>query len=260
MGKKKSIENEVSFFSEWHEGKSSAIQQLFDHYYELLCKYAYRIVEDRYLSEDIAADSFDKIWRHRNRFDNLNSLLAYLYTITKNASLHQIAFLKKRKVAHQQIAYLADHQEEVTQSKMIRRELLKSILKESEMLSPKVKEVFALIYLDGMTPPQAAAKLGVSLNTVKTQQAVALRKLRRILKKKFSGLADIESQSDKYEEPEFKYSLRDEVMSEWDYPGDVVCGWNCAMGRKRVDAKRGLLISESFICNMRILLVSKVAC
>lgn len=232
MEKTKSIANENNFFSEWHDGKGAAIQRLFDYYYQPLCKYAYRIVEDRCLVEDIVAESFDKIWRLRNRFDDLNSLLAYLYTITKNASLDQVAFLKKRRTVHQQVAYLADQHEEVIQSKMIRRELLAAILDESESLPPRIKEVFALIYLDGMSPPHAAAKLGVSLNTVKTQQAAGLKKLRVVLQKKYSGYRCVVSKCENSEEPVFEYIRR---------------------------AKKSLLIAESFMCSMRILLISGVA-
>jgi len=184
MQETKRIANEVFFFSELQDGKLNALQQLFDMYYRPLCSYAHRIVEDKCLSEDIVSSSFDKIWRRRNHFDNLNSLVAYLYTITKNASLDQVSLLKRRKTVHQQIAYLLDQNEDIIHNKMIRGEVLKSILAETETLPPKLKEVFGLIYLDGLSIPRAAAKLGVSVNTIKTQQSIALKKLRGSLQRK----------------------------------------------------------------------------
>src|SRR5439155_18820984 len=108
MQETKNVTNEVSFISELHDGKSAALQQLFDKYYRPLCNYANRIVQDKYLAEDIIAVSFDKIWHRRKNFDNLNSLLSYLYTITKNASLDQVAHLKRRRMAHEDIAYLSE--------------------------------------------------------------------------------------------------------------------------------------------------------
>ena len=178
MQEAKSSTKDVSFVGELHEGKREALQQLFDIYYRPLCNYAYRIVEDKCLSEDIVAVSFDKIWRRRNHFDNLNSLVAYLYTITKNASLDQVALLRRRRTAHEHIAYLSEKTEDMVHNKLIRTEVLRSILAEMENLPPKLKEVFGLIYLDGLSISHTAAKLGVSLNTVKTQQSVALKKLR----------------------------------------------------------------------------------
>ena len=219
MGGTKSIRNEVSFINEWHDGKRDALQRLFDLYYARLCNYSYRIVEDRCLSEDIVSASFDKIWRRRNHFDNLNSLLAYLYTITKNASLDQVALLKRRKTAHRQIAYLSDDHEDVIQNKMIRKEVLRTILAETETLPPKLKEVFGLIYLDGLSVYHTAEKLGVSLNTVKKQQSIALKKLRPVLQKKYSGLTCISTQSGKYEESAFEYNRHYDVVPKWNYAG-----------------------------------------
>jgi RNA polymerase sigma-70 factor (family 1) len=232
----KSVTNEICFISELQEGKREAIQQLFDNYYQPLCSYSYRIVEDRCLSEDIAAASFYKIWRRRNRFDDLNSLLAYLYTVTKNASLDQIAILKRRRTAHQQMAYLADQHEDIIQSKMIRRELLRSILDESETLSPKIKEVFALIYLDGLRLTDASEKLGVSLNTVKTQLSIALKKLRVVMQKKYSGLSCLVTQNGKYEEPEFEYGR----------PGVIVPWGNDPERREMVKSKKAFIDFRRF--------------
>lgn len=245
----KSATNDVCFIGELHDGKREAFQQLFENHYQPLCNYSYRIVEDRCLSEDIAAASFDKIWRRRNRFDNLNSLLAYLYTITKNASLDQIALLKRRRTAHQQMAYLADHYEDIIQNKIIQRDLLRSILDESETLPPKIKEVFALIYLDGLRLTDAAEKLGVSLNTVKTQLSIALKKLRGVLQKKYYGSTSIVDRCDKYEEPAFEYSLRGVIAPWWKYAGR----------REMTDTKRALMITEDFINKRKILLVSELS-
>src|SRR5258707_9283922 len=75
MQETKTVINGVSFISELHDGKRAALQQLFDKYYKPLCNYAYRIVEDKCMSEDIVAVSFDKIWRRRKNFDTLSGLL-----------------------------------------------------------------------------------------------------------------------------------------------------------------------------------------
>ena len=123
-------------------------------------------------------------------FDNLKSLLAFLYVIARNASLDLVAQTKRRKLSHQQISYLAEKKEDSIHNTLVRAELLQLILLEAESLPPRLKEVFKLIYLEGLTLPETAERLGVSFNTVKTQKATAVKKMRDAFNKKgISGLA-----------------------------------------------------------------------
>ena len=225
MQETKNATSEVSFISELHDGKSAALQLLFDKYYKPLCYYANRIVKDKYLAEDIVAVSIDKIWRRRKNFDHLPGLLSYLYTITKNESLDQLALLRRRRMVHEDLTYLSETNEDTIHNKMTRTEVLRSILAKTETLPPKTKEVFDLIYLDGLSISHVAEKIGVSLNTVKTQQAVGLRKLRAVCLKNEMLEADGEYGS----------------LEEWKYGSEVwksgrVEVWKYEAGCLRLEA------------------------
>ncbi|HZZ74367.1 MAG TPA: sigma factor, partial [Puia sp.] len=112
------LQDPESDFSMLSEDKQVDFQELFNSYYRPLCNYACRILEDSCLAEDIVSASFDKIWRRRNDFPNLNRLVSYLYTITRNASLDEVSLLRKRKTAHEQIAFLSEGKEDPVHNKM----------------------------------------------------------------------------------------------------------------------------------------------
>ena len=72
------------------------VDSLFNNYYTELCRKAYRIVNNKEISEDIVQDVFFKIWDKKEKIDIKTSLKAYLNRMVFNES---ISFLRKKKEA-----------------------------------------------------------------------------------------------------------------------------------------------------------------
>lgn len=159
-------------------GDSGALEILMRQYYAVLCRFAEKFLPDASLAEDVAQESFIKLWKSGKSFDSLVALKAWLYAITRNGCLDMI---RNRHRLHQRHLRAVIPDEEVTQpaiGEIIRAESVALIYEVVQALPKKMQEVFLLSYRDGMTVSQIAAHLGIKLKTVKKRKYKVLVALR----------------------------------------------------------------------------------
>jgi RNA polymerase sigma factor (sigma-70 family) len=65
-------------------------KRLFDEHYQPLCNFAFRIIPDMDMVEDVVQDAFVKIWQKGDTIDIDQNIKSYLYTMTKNNCLEII--------------------------------------------------------------------------------------------------------------------------------------------------------------------------
>lgn len=69
-------------------------------------------------------------------------------------------------------------QEDVLAGEMIRVEVLSEILREIERLPKKCREIFKLIFIEGLSTEEIARQMGIAPQTVRTQKARAIQLLK----------------------------------------------------------------------------------
>jgi len=160
-------------------GDPKAFDLLFMAHYHHLCYFAMQMIDSRGESEDIAKDSFVKLWNGRAGFDNAAAVRSFLYITTKNAAIN---FLNREKVKNnfqREFAYLQDSRgEELILNQLIKNEFLREIYAEIERLPEKRKEVFRLAIFEGLSNHEIAGLLKISVYTVKVHKGKAIADLR----------------------------------------------------------------------------------
>ncbi len=158
----------------------STVNELFESHYVLLCRKAYRIVNNKDIAEDLVQDVFFKLWENRKKIVIKTSLKAYLNRMVFNES---ISFLRKNKTVLE-FSDEIEHQETVneTESKLGATELKDIINAAIEELPPKCKTIFLLSRMEELSYKQIAMQLGISIKTVENQMGKALKLLRGTLK------------------------------------------------------------------------------
>ena len=129
-------------------------------------------------SEDIAAVSLIKIWERRHDFVELKSIKAFLYTASRNAALD---YLKAQKVrANASTTLRSDIQENEDQINAFRieAELLQHIYDAIGALPTKARQVFTMMYIDGLTVEAIAAQLNMPVQTVRNNKSRAIELMR----------------------------------------------------------------------------------
>lgn len=161
---------------------NKSFKKLFEEYYSRLCYFSYQFVGSKASAEDIVQDAFIKFWNQREEVSShAIAVKSFLYTTVRNASLNYIR--------HEKVAF--NYQEKQDNDPLddfdvvhtlIRAEVLAEIHKAIEQLPASCKRISKMGYLEGMKNKEIAEKLGISINTVKTQKQRALQLLRLLLK------------------------------------------------------------------------------
>ena len=158
-----------------------AFKELFDFYCESLLEYAFHLVKDKAIAEDIVQHVWIKVWEKRSSLNPELSFRSYLYTGVRNQALKYIRDTKDKFTSLETIYSLAD--ENILQDARFHdKESLQLINKAVDHLPPKCREIFILNHLEGLSYKEITEVLNISINTVKTQMARALRSLRKALK------------------------------------------------------------------------------
>lgn len=162
-------------------GKEEAIAYLFDTRARSLWFYCREILGDEALAEDVVQECFVRLWQGRRRFPDVVSVHAYLYRVGRNLSFD---LLKHRRVRRQHDPTITrELSESFLDEKLIEEELLGELSRAVESLPAECARVFKLS-LAGFGNLEIAARLSISIHTVKTQKRRALV----ALKARFGGM------------------------------------------------------------------------
>lgn len=173
--------DEEIWLKQLEEGKDSAFQTLFETYYDRLCAFACRYVEEEVAAEDIVQDVLYELWMSKLSFKNVLALKSWLYQVVRNRCLDTI---KHRQV---EIKYL-EEQRYKEDSEFFLHQILEeevyALLKEAMAVLPEqIKKVFELTF-SGQSNAEIAEILHVSLDAVKSSK----KRGKKLLQDKLKGL------------------------------------------------------------------------
>ena len=169
-------------------GEESAFEYLFRKFYPSLKSYATNIVCDNEAAHELVEELFVKLWNTKKYLHIETSIKSYLFKSIHNKSLnyleHQNTENNYKKNIRQE--FLKNHvytdSNEYPFTQMVSKEIEVVLEQSIGNLPEQCKEVFKLSRFENLTYAEIATKLGISVNTVKTQIKRALKKLREDLK------------------------------------------------------------------------------
>ena len=171
----------------FQHGDASAEKMIFDSFFEPLTLYAERITRDLSAAEDIAVEAITKSIDRRGDFAALPKLKSFLYQVVHNASINYITADKRHQRIHESIGYLerqGAEDPEVREIEILRAELLQEIYQEIQNLPDKCGQIFKMIFLENLPTDQIAERMGINVQTVRTQKARAIMLIRTALLKR----------------------------------------------------------------------------
>ncbi len=158
-----------------------SFEHIFHTYYSPLCVFAGGITGNQEDAKDIVNDCFLELWNKRKSIVIKTSLKAYLYISVRNMALNHLK-KSRRQVEYRSVATYPFYMEEevATQiERLLKLDDLELRLKNSiDSLPQQCRYIFYLNRYEQMPYKEIAQKLNLSVATVKTQIARALKKLR----------------------------------------------------------------------------------
>lgn len=165
-----------------HDARSGTIvfEQLFREHFERLYKYAYTIVKNETIAEEIVQQVFSRLWEIKDSVQWGGQIAAYLYKATYTNALN---ILKHDKVKHDyRMHILAQHSEMAnTADPAELKELEEKIVMALNALPNQCRTVFHMSRFEGLKYKDIAARLGISVKTVENHMCKALEFLRKKL-------------------------------------------------------------------------------
>ncbi len=168
-------------------GNEDAFEFIFLTFYNELCNYACSILRDKDTAEEIVQEVFVKLWENRTELSIKLSVKSYLYRAVHNQCINYYDHLQvKQKYASESVKNYRDMVSPVSSdypiANLLTQELEDTISQSLAALPDQCREVFLLIRYEDLSYNEAAEKLGISINTVKTQLQRAISRLRESLR------------------------------------------------------------------------------
>lgn len=170
--------------SRFLQGDESAFEELVHGYTPALYAFLFLMTRERELTEDIIQDTFLKVWKHHDRFDQNQSFKTWLYTIAKRTAFD--ALKKKKPLLFSEldtetaplVEMIPDGHpsslEELTMAEGTR------VLEEALAHLPlRYRTLLLLVYREDFSLREAAEILGESYNTIKSRHQRGIRLLRQ---------------------------------------------------------------------------------
>ncbi len=155
---------------------------LFKRYYSRLCHFAWQLLDDKSMSEDIVQNVFVAFIDSRPHISEEESAIKnFLYSAVRHACYNNIRHHKVEKRFFENNP-MQEVEEQTVLHKIIRAEAMDEIYKALSELPEACQQIFRLGYLEGLSNPKIAKKLNISVNTVKTQKQRGLKVLKEKIK------------------------------------------------------------------------------
>lgn len=172
------IPDEKEILEKINQGDEVGLKGLFDLYYKPLCVFALQFIDSYEEAEDMIQELFVKFWERRENEVFQGSMRSYLFSSVRH---NCIKLLKsRRKFRFDSIENYEDLLEEKYTPEEMAEEREK-LYAEIERLPEQCRKVFEAVILKDMKYREAAELLDLSVNTVKTHLARAIKQLRNSL-------------------------------------------------------------------------------
>lgn len=173
------------------DGFERAFEELFARYRERVYAIAFRVVGNSVDALDVVQESFALLFRKLHGFRGGSLFSTWLFRIVVNCSIDH---RRKRDSAR-----LPEPSTAPTMGELIddaptpgdraeTKELGDQVQQAMALLSPKLRAILALRYLEDMSYEELAATLGLSLGTVKSRLARAHLALESVVRNRFPHL------------------------------------------------------------------------
>ena len=160
-------------------GDQSAFSRLDRLYRTRLLNFINRMVRDRDRAEELVQETFLRVYRHGNRFDQSRKFSTWIYTIAGNLARNDLRRRRRSPIVGfdavsptGEVANWTDLAEDpspLPDEAQISRSMMELIQKTVMRLSPIHRRVFVLREIEDRTYEEIAEEVGCDLGTVKSR-------------------------------------------------------------------------------------------
>lgn len=183
-------ETEQEIMDRFRQGDQTAFRAVFERFYQELCYFSFRLINNREQGEEIVSECMTKLFDRHQNFESLANIKSFLYIVTRNLSMNFLVSKDYKNTQKRTAIESAEMQsDENLQANILRIDILKKVREEVESLPEQQKLVFKLFYFHELSIDEISEKVNISPATVRGHKFLAVQKLRVLFSR--SGLISI---------------------------------------------------------------------
>ncbi|MFD1954088.1 RNA polymerase sigma factor SigW [Paenibacillus thailandensis] len=159
------------------KGDQRAFAELVELYQDKLFHMAYRMLNNRQEAEDIVQDTFLRVYKNLDKYDENLKFSTWIYRIATNLCIDR---LRKRKPSYSLDAESSEHEgldgysmipsdNRTPESEVLLTETQRIVHQAIETLPPKYKTIMMLRYIQDMSLQEIGDVLDMPVTTIKTR-------------------------------------------------------------------------------------------
>lgn len=165
------------------EGSEMAFERFFRTYFKSLYAYAFTMLQDEIMAEEIVQQVFYKIWEKKEQFSIHTSVKAFLYKAVYNECLNYLKHQKHRDEHHDYLVHINRNRvsDDNAAMRVELNELQSGLQTALSELPEQCRTIFYMSRFDGLKYREIAERMGLSIKTIEAQMGKALKVLREKL-------------------------------------------------------------------------------
>jgi RNA polymerase sigma-70 factor (ECF subfamily) len=160
----------------FRDGDEKGFSYYFEVFYPAMLFFAFRLVKDKLIAENIVEESFVRLWKDHVSYETEKEIRLALYINVGGAAK---AWISKQANVHSKEMEVSQHDPGSHLTELIRAEVTRKLYSAIRELPPFYKQVFKLIYIQGKTLKEASEELNISESTLKDHQLIGLQYVNR---------------------------------------------------------------------------------
>lgn len=156
-------------------------EEVFKSHFKSLHAYAFTIVKDDMLAEEMVQNVFCKLWEKKDQLQINSSATAYLYRSVYHECLNHLKHQKVQSAYHVFMAARPADEPAPAAAKLQMGELEWHLNKALNELPEQCRTIFQMSRFEELKYQEIADRLGLSIKTIENQMGKALRLLREKL-------------------------------------------------------------------------------
>jgi len=170
--------NEAGLIALLGKQDEKAFEDVFKTYYGSLHAYAFTLLKDEPMAEEMVQNVFFKLWDRSGTITISGSVAAYLYRAVHNECLNYLKHLKVRSEHQLHVSHRAGHNTDSASGRLHLKELDERLRQALNDLPEQCRTIFQLSRFEELRYREIADRLGISVKTVESQMGKALKILR----------------------------------------------------------------------------------
>lgn len=159
-------------------GDGAACRLLVDRHLGSIVNFSYRMLGDRTEAEDIAQETFLRLWKTASRWEPKAKLTTWLHRVARNLCIDRLR--TRRDLPSSQVPERADTAAGAS-TQMERMQLDQAVGRALSVLSEGQRSAISLVYYQGMSNKEAAEVMGLQVDALESLLARGRRSLRKQL-------------------------------------------------------------------------------